>query len=91
MAWSKCRKLNLEVSYLSFPSFSRWYNHSTRGTTVMDYRAYILDVDGRIIGVHELDCANDDEPSEIKLLDGHDLEVWHRERRVARLKHHTRQ
>ncbi|QOG23050.1 hypothetical protein [Bradyrhizobium sp. SEMIA] len=26
----------------------------------MDYRAYILDDDGRITGVHELDCANDE-------------------------------
>lgn len=59
----------------------------------MDYRAYILDGDGRITGVHQLDCANDEEARETagQLLDGHDLEVWHRERRVARLKHHTRQ
>ena len=59
----------------------------------MDYRAYILDDDGRIIGVHELNCTNDEEANEkaAKLLDGHDLEVWHRERRVTRLKHQTRQ
>jgi len=59
----------------------------------MDYRAYILDDDGRIIGVHELNCADDDEAKEkaAQLLDGHDLEIWRRERRVARLKHHTRQ
>jgi hypothetical protein len=58
----------------------------------MDYRAYILDDDGRIIGVHELNCTNDDEAREraAQLLDGHDLEVWCRVRRVARLKHHTR-
>ncbi|MDA9497308.1 hypothetical protein XI05_07160 [Bradyrhizobium sp. CCBAU 11357] len=58
----------------------------------MDYRAYVLDDDGRIIGVHELDCANDDEAKEkaSQLLDGHDLEVWQRERCVARLKHPTR-
>jgi hypothetical protein len=58
----------------------------------MDYRAYMLDDDDRIIGVHELDCADDAEAEQkaAQLLDGNDLEVWHRERRVARLKHHTR-
>jgi len=59
----------------------------------MDYRAYILDDDGRITGVHELDCADDDEAKEkaAQLLDGHDLDVWQRARHIARLKHHTRQ
>jgi hypothetical protein len=59
----------------------------------MDYRAYLVDADGHIVGVHELDCASDEEAKQkaAQLLDGHDLEVWHRERRVARLKHHTRQ
>ncbi|QOG23487.1 MULTISPECIES: hypothetical protein [Bradyrhizobium] len=60
----------------------------------MDYRAYILDDDGRITGVvHELDCANDEEAKEkaAQLLDGHDLDVWQLERHVGRLKHHTRQ
>ena len=59
----------------------------------MDYRAYILDEDGRITGVHKLDCANDEEAKEkaAQLLDGHDLDVWRRERHVTRLKRHTRQ
>ena len=53
----------------------------------MDYRAYILDDEGRITGMHELDCANDEEAKE----KGHDLDVWRRERHVTRLKRHTRQ
>ncbi|MGV7215033.1 hypothetical protein [Bradyrhizobium sp. UFLA05-112] len=59
----------------------------------MDYRAYILDEDGRITGVHELECADDEEAKEkaTQLLDGHDLDIWHRARHVARLKRHTRQ
>ena len=58
----------------------------------MDYRAYFLDADGHITGVHELDCAGDEEAKQkaAQLLDGHDLEVWHRDRRVAVLKRHTR-
>ncbi|SFJ68748.1 hypothetical protein [Bradyrhizobium sp. Gha] len=59
----------------------------------MDYRAYILEDDGRITGVHELDCANDEEAKEkaAQLLDGHDLDVWRRERHLVRLKHQKRQ
>jgi hypothetical protein len=58
----------------------------------MDYRAYILNGKGRIIGVHELSCADDEEAKQqaAKLLNGRDLEVWHRDRRIAVLKHHTR-
>ncbi|MEH2485404.1 hypothetical protein [Bradyrhizobium sp. AZCC 2230] len=58
----------------------------------MDYRAYIIDDEGHIIGVHELNCAGEDEAKQqaAKLLDGHDLEVWHRDRRIAVLKRHTR-
>jgi hypothetical protein len=52
----------------------------------MDYRAYIIDDEGHIIGVHELNCAGDDEAKQQAgtLLDGHDLEVWHRDRRDSR-------
>ncbi|MGY0573721.1 hypothetical protein ACTGJ9_023740 [Bradyrhizobium sp. RDM12] len=59
----------------------------------MDYRAYIMGEDGRIRGVHELDCASDEEAKAkaTQMLDGHDLEVWQRDRRVAVLKHHTKQ
>ncbi|MCK1337306.1 hypothetical protein ABIB06_003730 [Bradyrhizobium sp. LB8.2] len=59
----------------------------------MDYRAFIMSEDGRITGVHEMECADDVEATAKarQLLDGHDLEVWNRDRRVAVLKHHTRQ
>jgi hypothetical protein len=55
----------------------------------MDYRAYILDESGRICGVRELDCANDEEAKTqaAQMLDGHDLEVWHRKQRIAVLRH----
>lgn len=45
----------------------------------MDYRAYVLDDDGHITGVHELDCTSDDDAKQqaAKLLDGQNLEVWH--------------
>jgi hypothetical protein len=58
----------------------------------MDYRAYILNDEGHIIGVHKLNCADDDEAKQqaTKLLDGHDLEVWEHARRVAIVRYHTR-
>lgn len=55
----------------------------------MDYRAYVLSDDGHITAVHELDCADDEEAKQkaAQLLDGHDLEVWYRGRKIALLKH----
>jgi hypothetical protein len=59
----------------------------------MYYRAYVLDDEGHITGVHEMNCANDEEARQkaAQLLDGHELEVWNRQRRVARLKPQTKQ
>ncbi|WP_155809842.1 hypothetical protein [Bradyrhizobium sp. URHA0013] len=42
----------------------------------MGYRAYVLNDEGHIIGVHELNCVDDDEAKAAQMLDGHDLEVW---------------
>jgi hypothetical protein len=55
----------------------------------MYYRAYVLNADGHITAVHELDCADDEQAKQkaAQMLDGYDLEVWCRERKVALLKH----
>jgi hypothetical protein len=38
--------------------------------------------------VHELDCHDEEaKQTASQMLDGHDLEVWCRERKVALLKH----
>jgi hypothetical protein len=52
-----------------------------------DYRAYILDEGGRIIGFEPLVCASDDEAivSAQRLVDGHDIELWTGVRLVIRL------
>lgn len=54
----------------------------------MYYRAYVLNADGHITAVHELDCADDEEAKReaAQMLDGRDLEVWCREPKVALLK-----
>jgi hypothetical protein len=54
----------------------------------MDYRAYILDENGRICGVKELDCSSDEEARSkaAQMIDGHDLEVWRRKAEDCRAK-----
>jgi hypothetical protein len=53
----------------------------------MDYRAYVLDDNGSIVNVRELEARDDSEAVEQaqKYLDGHDLEVWQRDRKVKLL------
>jgi hypothetical protein len=56
---------------------------------ISDYRAYIIGSDGRIQKSMELDCADDAEAIEKakQFVDGQDIELWQRERRVARFEH----
>ncbi len=53
-----------------------------------DYHAYILGADGHIIKRHDIECDGDDAALEYakKLVDGHDVEVWQRDRVVGKLK-----
>jgi hypothetical protein len=56
---------------------------------MLGYRAYILDKDGRIAKTVELVCEDDHvaiEKAE-QLVDGRDVELWERARRVARFEH----
>jgi len=55
----------------------------------MEYRAYILDDEGRHTAFHLLDCANDAEAKKkaAQMLDGHDIEIVERGRQVAIIKH----
>jgi hypothetical protein len=54
-----------------------------------DYRAFIIGSDCRIQKSIELDCADDAEAIEKakQFVDGHDIELWQRERRVAKFEH----
>ena len=51
-----------------------------------EYRAYIIGLDGHFYRVVPLDCADDAEAMERakQLLDGHDIELWQRDRKIAR-------
>ena len=50
------------------------------------YRAYIVGAHSRSIGVVNMDCADDDQAitSASRLVESHDVELWHLDRPVAR-------
>jgi hypothetical protein len=50
------------------------------------YRAYVIGQDGHFIRSIDLNCADDGAAIESakQLIDGHDLELWQRDRRIAR-------
>jgi hypothetical protein len=55
------------------------------GAQMPDYRAYIIGLDGRIQKAVELDCWDDEAAIERaqQLVDGHDVELWQNERKIA--------
>jgi hypothetical protein len=50
------------------------------------YRVYVLGQDGRFIKSIDLSCEDDNAAIEAAkpLINGHDLELWQRDRRIAR-------
>ena len=50
-----------------------------------DYRVYFVGTDGHFFKAVELECADDVEATEQakQLVDGHDLELWQRARKIA--------
>jgi len=55
-----------------------------------DYRAF--DSDGHTPQRHEFWCANDEEAKESarQFVDGRDVELWHRDQRIAIFRHKKR-
>jgi hypothetical protein len=54
---------------------------------VPDYRAFIIGRDGHFHSSVALDCANDEAAivAAKQLIDGHDVELWQRDRKIATL------
>jgi hypothetical protein len=55
----------------------------------LDYRAFVLGPDGHVRDRYDLLCATEDEAKERArhLVDGHDVELWHRDRKIAVFRH----
>jgi hypothetical protein len=53
---------------------------------MVDYHAYIIGEDGLSIKSISLECADDLAAIEyaVQLIDGHDVELWEGDRRIAR-------
>jgi hypothetical protein len=54
-----------------------------------EYRVYIIGSDGHFQGSVPLICPHDDAAMEQakQLMDGHDIELWQRARKIARFVH----
>lgn len=53
-----------------------------------DYRVFVLGTDGHVKARHDLHCATEDEAKERakQLVDGYDVELWHRDKKIATFK-----
>jgi len=58
-------------------------------TKTLDYRAYVIGPDGHVRQRFDLWCATEGEAKERakQLVDGHDVELWHRDHRIATFRH----
>lgn len=56
---------------------------------MVEYHAYLIGSDGHFYRSEAFDCADDAEAVERvkKLLDGHDIELWQLDRKVAMFDH----
>lgn len=56
---------------------------------MLDYRAFVIDLDGHIVRRHEFWCEVDEKAKvRVKqIVDGHDVELWHRDRKIAVFNH----
>jgi hypothetical protein len=56
---------------------------------MQDYRAFVMGRDGRILQRHEFLCADEEDAKERakQMVNGYDVELWHRNRRIAIFRH----
>jgi hypothetical protein len=65
------------------------FDRDFRGGIIPEYRTYIIGNDGHFLEAVPLVCADDAEATEKakRLVDGHDVELWQRDRKIAALHH----
>jgi hypothetical protein len=59
---------------------------------VMEYRAYIVGEDGHFASYRAFVCTDDSEAITMakQLVDGHDVELWQRDRKIATFEHNPK-
>jgi hypothetical protein len=57
--------------------------------TMQDYRAFVLGPDGHVTSRVDLWCTDEADAKERakQLVDGHDVELWHRDHKIATFRH----
>jgi hypothetical protein len=62
------------------------------GSAMPEYRAYMVGHDGHFVDAAHLICADDAEAIEKakQLVDGHDVELWRLDRKIATFEHHRK-
>jgi hypothetical protein len=57
-----------------------------------EYRLYIVGPDGKFASALQLDCPDDEAAKEQakQFVDGHDVELWQRDRKIATFHHITK-
>ena len=56
---------------------------------MLDYRVFVVDENGHVLHRHDFWCETEDEAREQakKYVDGRDVELWHRDRKIATFPH----
>lgn len=91
-AVSNCAQVNIPNPRLSIRvtsiAISRTFDPDIWNPSMQDYRVYVVGIDGHFMRSVELSCADDDEANETakQMLDGHDLELWQLDRKIAQFK-----
>jgi hypothetical protein len=54
-----------------------------------EYRVYVVGTDGHFVNSHAIECSDDDAAMEQakQLVDGHDVQLWQRARKIATFGH----
>jgi hypothetical protein len=70
-------------------SFYVSLKHLTQGGAMQEYRAYLIGPDGHIFQRTDLVCVDDEAAKESaeRLVNGHDVELWQLDRKIAMLTH----
>jgi formate-dependent nitrite reductase cytochrome c552 subunit len=88
----------LEIKYLSLHFTRQAFVHAATKTISLEakmpvYRAFIVGLHDRAIGVVQMDCHDDNSAiqSAKRLVDNHDVELWQMDRPVARFDARSKQ